>query len=83
MQTQPRSRPSRPTPRKSTETMVHNIGRELAEIKQAMGSCCGDAVAEPKLTGTWMALLLISSQVLLHNLLIDIARRPERLNGPL
>ena len=62
--------------------MVRNIGRELAEIEQAIGRCRGDAVAEPELTGTWMAHLLISSKELLHNLLIDTARRPRRMNPP-
>ena len=38
-------------------------------------------MAEPRLTGTWMAHLLISSKELLHNLLIDTARRPQRING--
>ena len=71
--------PPRPTPRETTEAMVRNIGRELAEIEQAMGRCRGDAVAEPELTGTWMAHLLISSRELLQNLLIDTARRPQRL----
>jgi hypothetical protein len=74
--------PSRPTPRETTEAMVRNIGRELAEIQQAMVRCRGDAVAEPRLTGTWMAHLLISSSQLLHNLLIDTAKRPERISGP-
>jgi hypothetical protein len=59
--------------------MVRNIGRELAEIKQAIGRSRGDAAAEPRLTGTWMAHLLISSSELLHNLLIDTARRPRRI----
>ena len=68
--------PPRPTPRETTETMVRNIGRELAEIEQAMVRCCGDGLAEARLTGTWMAHLLISSRELLHNLLIDTARRP-------
>ena len=72
-------RPPRPTPRETTEAMVRNIGRELAEIEQAIGRCRGDAVAEPELTGTWMAHLLISSRELLQNLLIDTARRPQRL----
>ena len=71
--------PPRPTPRESTEAMVRNIGRELAEIELAMKHCRGDLVAEPKLTGTWMAHLLISSTELLQNLLIDTARRPQRL----
>ncbi|MFN9870481.1 MAG: hypothetical protein ACK55E_03470 [Cyanobacteriota bacterium] len=71
--------PPRPTPRESTEAMVRNIGRELAKIEQGMRRCRGDLVAEPKLTGTWMAHLLISSKELLHNLLIDTAKRPQRL----
>jgi len=76
MQTPPSS-----SPRETTEAMVRNIGRELAEIEQAMRRCRGDLVAEPKLTGTWMAHLLISSNALLHNLLIDTAKRPLRING--
>ena len=76
MQTPPRS-----TPRETTEAMVRNIGRELAEIEQAISRCRGDLMAEPRLTGTWMAHLLISSKELLHNLLIDTARRPQRING--
>ena len=75
----PMQTPPRPTPRESTEAMVRNIGRELAEIEKGMRGCRGDLVAEPKLTGTWMAHLLISSKELLHNLLIDTARRPQRL----
>ena len=59
--------------------MVRNIGRELAEIEQTMRQCRGDLIAEPKLTGTWMAHLLISSKELLQNLLIDTAKRPQRL----
>ena len=65
--------------RETTEAMVLNIGRELAEIEQAIRQCRGDLVAEPKLTGTWMAHLLVSSKELLHNLLIDTARRPRSL----
>ena len=76
---QPMQTPPRPTPRESTEAMVRHIGRELAEIELAMKHCRGDLVAEPKLTGTWMAHLLISSKELLHNLLIDTAKRPQRL----
>jgi hypothetical protein len=34
------------------------------------------------LEGTRMAHLLVSSNELLHNLLIDTARRPQRINGP-
>jgi hypothetical protein len=71
--------PPRPTPRETTEAMARNIGRELSEIEQAISRCHGDVVAEPKLTGTWMAHLLISSRELLQNLLIDTARRPQRL----
>jgi hypothetical protein len=74
--------PPRPSPRESTEAMVRNIARELAEIEQAMGRCRGDAVAEPRLTGSWMAHLLISSKELLHNLLIDTTKRPERISPP-
>jgi hypothetical protein len=66
MQTPPRS-----TPRETTEAIVRNIGRELADIEQAMGRCRGDSAAEPVLTGTWMA-----------HLLIDTARRPQRINAP-
>jgi len=72
-------KPPRSSPRESTEAMVRNIGRELAEIESAMERCRGDLLAEPKLTGTWMAHLLISSKELLHNLLIDTARRPSRI----
>lgn len=68
--------PPQPTPRESTVAMARNIGQELAEIEQAIRQCRGDLVAEPKLTGTWLAHLLISSRELLHNLLIDTATRP-------
>ncbi|QPN64071.1 hypothetical protein [Synechococcus sp. CBW1004] len=68
--------PPRPTPRETTEAMVRNIDRELAEIKQAIGQCRGDRMAEPRLTSIWMAHLLISSTELLQNLLIDTAQRP-------
>ena len=61
--------------------MVRHIGRELAEIEQAIAHCRGHAEAEPRLTGTWLAHLLISSRELLHNLLIDTAHRPL-LIGP-
>ena len=76
---EPMQIPPQPTLRESTEAMVRNIDRELAEIEQAIRQCRGDLVAEPKLTGTWMAHLLISSTELLHNLLIDTAKRPQRL----
>jgi len=69
--------PSRPTPRETTEAMARNIARELTEIEQAMARCRGDAVAEARLTGTWMAHPLISSRELLQNLLIDTARSPH------
>ncbi|MCH9715453.1 MAG: hypothetical protein K0U63_13110 [Cyanobacteria bacterium] len=71
--------PPRPRPRETTEAMVRNIGRELAEIEQAISRCRGDLIAEPKLTGTWMAHLLISSTELLHNLLIDTFLLPRRI----
>jgi len=74
--------PPRPTRRETTQAMVRNIGQELAEIEQAIGRCRGDLIAEPKLTGSWMAHLLISSKELLQNLLIDTARRPQRINAP-
>ncbi|WP_255011954.1 hypothetical protein [Cyanobium sp. Cruz-8D1] len=79
---EPMQTPPRPTPRESTEAMVRNIGLELAEIELAIGYCRGDVVAEPKLTGTWMAHLLISSRELLQNLLIDTAKKPQRINAP-
>jgi len=68
---EPMQTPPRPMPRETTEAMVRNIGRELAEIEQAISLCRGDRVAEPRLTGTWLAHLLICSKELLHNLLID------------
>jgi len=71
--------PPRPTPRETTEAMVRNIGRELVEIEQAISCCRGNRVEEARLTGTWMAHLLICSKELLHNLLIDTAKRPQRL----
>ena len=76
---EPMQTPPRPTPRETTEAMARNIGRELKEIEQAIARCAGDAVAEARLTGTWMAHLLISSRELLHNLLIDTASRPGLL----
>jgi hypothetical protein len=62
--------------------MVLHIVLELAEIERAIARCRGDAVAEPRLTGTWMAHLLICSGELLHNLLVDTARIPRRLDPP-
>lgn len=60
--------------------MVRNIARELSEIEQVIECCRGDRVAEPRLTGAWMAHLLICSKELLHNLLIDSARPPQRIH---
>ena len=70
--------PPRHMPRESTEAMMRNIGRELAEIEQAISLCRGDRVAEPRLTGTWLAHLLISSSELIQNLLIDTAQLPQK-----
>jgi hypothetical protein len=78
----PKNLPPRPTQRETTEAMVTNIGRELAEIEQALGRCRGDRTAEPRLTGTWMAHLLICGQELLQNLLIDTVRRPGKIETP-
>jgi hypothetical protein len=72
----------RPTPRETTKAMVRAISRELGEIEQAIDRCRGDRVAEPRLTGIWMAYLLISSRELLQNLLIDTAQLPQRINEP-
>ena len=74
--------PPRPTPRETTEAMVRNIGRELAEIGRAIDRCRGDANAEPRQTGAWMAHLLICGTELLHNLLIDTARKLQRIDPP-
>ena len=71
--------PPRPTPRESTEAMVRNIGREVRELRAALADCRGDLVAEPQVTAALMAHLLVSSRELLQNLLIDTARRPQRL----
>ena len=59
--------------------MVRNIGRELGEIARAIDLYRDEALAEPKLTGTWMAHLLLCSKELLHNLLIDTAPTPRRI----
>jgi len=37
--------PPRDTPRETTEAMVRNIGRELADIDQALGNYRDDRVA--------------------------------------
>ena len=78
-----RQHPLPPLPRESTAEMVHHISRELVEIEQAMVACrsAQDRQAEARLTGSWLAHLLISSDALLHNLLIDTAQRPRRI-GP-
>ena len=59
--------------------MVRHIEREIVEIQQAVMRCRGDREAEARLTGTWMAHLLISSAALLPNLLIDTAQKPRRI----
>jgi hypothetical protein len=41
-------KPPHASPRESTEAMVRNIGRVLAEIEQAIDHCKGDRVAEPR-----------------------------------
>jgi len=71
--------PPRTTPRETTEAMVRNIGREVRELRAALAGCRGDLVAEPKVTAALLAHLLVSSRELLQNLLIDTARRPQRL----
>ena len=63
---EPMQIPLRPSPRETTEAMVRNIARELAETERAISRCRGDRVAEPRLTGTWLAHLLISSKELLQ-----------------
>jgi hypothetical protein len=59
--------------------MVRHIRLELSEIQQAIRRCHRVGEAEARLTGTWMAHLLINGAALLHNLLIDTARRPRRI----
>ena len=65
--------------RESTAEMVSNISRELAVILRSLAQGRGDPVAEPRLTAAAMAHLLICSKELLQNLLIDTARRPQRI----
>jgi hypothetical protein len=65
--------------RETTDAMVRNIGREVRELRVALGECRGDLVAEPKVTAALLAHLLISSKELLQNLLIDTARRPRKI----
>ena len=71
--------PTGPMARESTAAMARNIGREVAEIRAALANSRGDLLAEPKLTGTALAHLLLCSRELLQNLLIDTAKRPERI----
>jgi hypothetical protein len=71
--------PNRSFPRESTAVMAVNIGRELKEIRAALAHSRGDLVAEPRITAAAMAHLLLCSQELLQNLLIDTARRPRRI----
>ena len=52
---------------------------DLGDAEQAIRRCSGDPIAEPKLTGSWMAHLLICSKELLHSLLIDTAQKPQRI----
>jgi hypothetical protein len=59
--------------------MARNIGRELAEIRASLANSRGDLLAEPKLNGVALAHLLLCSRELLQNLLIDTAKRPERI----
>ena len=65
--------------RESTAEMSASIGREVRELKAVLSDCRGELVAEPKVTAALMAHLLVSSRELLQNLLIDTARRPQRL----
>ena len=71
--------PPRPLRRESTAVMAANIGRELREIRAALAHSRGDLVAEPRITATALAHLLLCSRELLQNLLIDTARRPRRI----
>jgi len=72
-------KPPRSFPRENTEAMVRNIGRELKEIRAAHAHSRGDLVAEPRITAAALAHLLLCSQELLQNLLIDTANRPRRI----
>ncbi len=69
----------KPMARESTAEMAANISRELAVILRSLAQGRGDPIAEPRLTATAMAHLLICSRELLQNLLIDTARRPQRI----
>ena len=73
------ARPAQPRSRETTEAMVRNIGRELHEIQQALRRSSGESFADPRLMGILLAHLLICSSELLHNLLMDTARPPRRI----
>ena len=60
---------------------MRNIGRELHEIQQALIRSSGESITEPKLMGILLAHLLICSSELLHNLLMDTARPPRRIQS--
>lgn len=72
--------PTPSTPRETTVAMVRSIGRELAEIQQAMERCRGDEAGEPRIMGLWIAHGLICGTELLHNLLMETAARPPRIS---
>jgi hypothetical protein len=76
---EPMQIPPRSSPRETTEAMVRNIGQEVRELRAVLADCRGGLVAEPKVTAALLAHLLVSSRELLQNLLIDTARRPQRL----
>ena len=65
--------------RESTAQMAANIKHEARELRAALADVRGDLVAEPKVTAALLAHLVVSSAELLQNLLIDTARRPQRL----
>jgi hypothetical protein len=71
--------PPRPLRRESIAVMAANIGRELREIHVALAHSHGDRVAEPRITAAGLAHLLFCSRELLQNMLINIARRPRRI----
>jgi len=65
--------------RENTEAMAANISREAVELRAALAHSRGDLVAEPRITAAGLAHLLLCSRELLQNLLIDNARRPQRI----
>ncbi|MCX5958378.1 MAG: hypothetical protein NT053_00520 [Cyanobacteria bacterium] len=71
--------PPRSSPRETTAVMAANIGRELRELRSALAHSRGDRVAEPRITASALAHLLICSRELLQSQLIDTARRPRRI----